>query len=384
MELQDLKSVLDEHRKSLDAAVEKYEGQLKENGKVAAEARDEVKTLAQQYAEMNAAITALGQKLSSGPAAAEPSLLSAGEEVVRSEKFKALQAGNLDKIRIEVKNTLHGTTTTTMPTQMSGFIPGVFEPLTVSAILRKVPVTSNAVNSLREASWTNAAAEVSEGGTKAESTLTFEQYNVSISTIAHWIKVSEQLMADAPAIQAYIDGRLRDGLAQRLDFQLIRGNGTAPALSGFTDSGNYTAYTPASGDLLVDAVNRAKYALWAKGYVPDAVILNPADWGAMERTREYAGSGYAGAYMAGTPGQALSMSPFGLRVVLSNHVTDGEMILGAFNTAAVLYTRQGATVEIGRSGTDFVQNLYTIRAEMRCGLGVEQPNAILYGDFVAT
>lgn len=382
MEANEIKTALDEHGKALQKAIDRYEGQLAENGKVAKEAKDEVKALAEEFNQVNATLTAIGQKVADGYKAPQsPSILSVGAEVIASERFKLLQAGQIDKFRMEVKNELHGTTTTTMPQQMSGYIPGSFVPLTVRSILREVPVSSNAVNSLRENTWTNAAAEVSEGGTKAESTLLFEQYNVPITTVAHWIKVSEQLLADAPAIQAYIDGRLRDGLAQRVDFQLIRGNGTAPALSGFTDSGNYTAYTPASGDTLVDGINRAKYSLWAKGFPPDAVIVNPADWGAMERTRESAGTG---TYLYGMPGMAAGVNPFGVRIVLSNHVTVGEMIIGAFNACAVLYTRQGATVEIGRSGTDFVSNLYTIRAECRLGLGVEQPAGILYGDFVAT
>jgi HK97 family phage major capsid protein len=235
---------------------------------------------------------------------------------------------------------------------------------------------------LREASWTNSAAEVSQGAAKNESDVTFEQYNVPITTVAHWIKISNQLLADAPAVVAYIESRLRDGLAQRIDAQLLNGNGTSPNLSGLTDSGNFTAYTATSDDLLVDAINRAKYALWATGNAPDTVIVNPADWGAMERTREtYTGG--SGEYLYGMPGFAAGMNPFGVNVVLSNNMASGKFLIGALRTSAVLYNRSGAVIEMGYVNADFTNNLITIRAEERLGLGVERPAGLLYGNFTA-
>jgi hypothetical protein len=36
-----------------------------------------------------------------------------------------------------------------------------------------------------------------------------------------------------------------------------------------------------------------KYAMWAAGYPPDMVVVNPADWGAMERERERVASASA-------------------------------------------------------------------------------------------
>src|SRR5690606_6803331 len=122
---------------------------------------------------------------------------------------------------------------------------------------------------------------VAQGGAKQESALTFSQYNVPIETVAHFIKVSNQLMADAPAVVSYIDNFLRFGLDERLDLQLLKGDGTSPNISGILDAGNFTAFTPTAGANLVESINKAKYQLWANGYTPDAVIVNPADWAAM-------------------------------------------------------------------------------------------------------
>ena len=372
-----LKSVGDK----LDAAITKFEGQLAEKGgkidKVDTEVRNELKDLSEQYKSMSASLTEMAQKLETGVKHDDP-VVTAGGEFVKSEKFKAFQAGQIEKVRIEVKNTVTAGTTTTFPQQNQALILPPFKPLSIRDLLPSVPVSSNMVNSLRELSWTNDAAEVSQGAAKPESDLTFEQYNVPITTVAHWIKVSKQLMEDAPAVMARIDGRLRDGLAQRIDAQLLNGNGTSPNISGITDSGNFTAYTSTSTDNLVDAINRAKYLLWANGYTPDAAIVNPADWGAMERLK-----GTDGHYMYGLPGFAAGMNPFGIKIVLSNNMAAGSFAVGAFQRSTTVYNRTGAVVEMGYVGSDFTNNLVTIRAEERLGLGCELPGGIYYGAFDA-
>lgn len=373
-----LRSVQEKIGGELQAAMTKFDGQLKEQGEVQTETRDAVQKLSVQYKEVDDRLRDIEQKgvKMSGPAIGK----TAGLLFTESPEFKALSSGQREKVRVEVKATVVSDSTTVFPYQNPGIIGGAFVPLTVRDILTSVPISSNMANSLREASWTNSAAEVSQGAAKNESDISFEQYNVAITTVAHWIKVSNQLLADAPAIARYIDTRLRDGLAQRVDRQLLLGNGTSPNLSGFTDSGNYTAYTPTSDDLLVDAINRAKYTLWAAGYQPTAVVVNPADWGAMERSRESAGGGM---YLYGLPGMNAGTNPFGLRVVLSTHLASGKMLIGDFSNSATLWVREGVAVEMGYINEDFTKNLVTIRAEERLGLGVERAGAFYYGDFTA-
>jgi HK97 family phage major capsid protein len=380
MELKDIvETGLKAQEAKLEAAIEKFEGQLQEKGKVDSEVKAEVKTLADEFKSLATSVTELAQKQTAAASqAAKP--LSAAEEFVKSEQYKALVSGNVQRARIELKNTVTSGSTTVFPDQKPGVIPGNFAPLSVRAALPSITVSSNMVNALREASWVSSAAEVSQGASKNESDVTFEQYNVPIETVAHWIKISNQLLADAPAVVAYIETRLRDGLAQRIDAQLLNGNGSTPNLSGLTDSGNFVAYTPASDDTLVDAINRAKYTLWASGNTPDTVIVNPADWGAMERTRESNGGGF---YLYGLPGTDAMMNPFGVRVVISKDMTPGKFLIGAMQNSVVVYNRSGAVVEMGYINEDFTKNLITIRAEERLGLGVERPQAIFYGDFSA-
>lgn len=369
-------------QEKLSAQIEQAMSKHAEDIALHGKARDEVKTELQELSKrFESTVTELSQQMAGYKASGADVAVSAGEEFVKSESFKQLVSGQREKVRIEVKNTVTSGSTTVFPMQRPGIIAGDFAPLTIRQVLRTIPVTSNMVNSLREASWTNDAAEVSQGAAKPESDITFEQYNVPITTVAHWLKISNQLLQDAPAVTAYINTRLRDGLAQRIDAQLLNGNGTSPNLSGLTDTGNFTAYTPTSDDLLVDAINRVKYTMWARGRAPDTVIVNPADWGAMERTRE--GAAGTGSYLYGMPGAMAGMNPFGLSIVLSNNMTQGSFLVAALASSAVLYERAGAVIEMGFVGDDFTNNLITVRAEERLGLGVDAPSGITYGAFTA-
>lgn len=373
-----LKSVNDK----LNSAIEKYEGQIKENGKVSQEAKDAVKALSDEYVKMESNIREIAQKMTDSPKG-KPESKSAGEQFIDSAEFKSLVSGSSNKVRVETKNTVVSDATANVaPQYKPGISPGPFVPLTVRNVLPSAVTNSPLVIGIREkltAGWTNNAAETAQAAAKPQSMIAFEQYNVPIQTIAHYVKVSNQLLQDAPAVVSYIDTRLRYGLDNRVDGQLLNGDGTGANLSGILLAANHTAFTPTTGANLAESINKAKYQLWAAGYVVDAAFVNPADWGAME-TLKATGSGE---YLWGAPGLALGMNPFGVRVVISPFVPAGQFVIGAFQQHTAVWNRVGVVVEMGYENDDFTKNLVTLRAECRVGLEVNRPSAILAGAFTA-
>lgn len=365
-----LAGIKTELEKKLDAAIVKHEGQVQESGKASEEARAEVKALAEKFEK---SMTEIAQKMATAVDSREQEAKSAGEEFVESAAYKSFQTGNADKAKFELKNTISSDSNSTFPLQRPGLIQGNFTPVTLRSVIPTIRVTGNAVNHLRENAWTNNAREVTQAQAKPESSLTFTTKNFVIETVAHWLKITEQLAADAPAVVDYVNRRLRHGLAAKIEAQIVAGDGTSPNLAGLTDSGNYTAYSlAASGDNLHDAANKAKYAMWAAtGEAPDTVVVNPADWGAEERTRE----GSSGMYLFG----GLTMA--GMQVVLSTSVSSGNILVMNVQQGVVIFERQGATVELGRTGDDFTSNLLTIRAEERLALAVLRPSLVYYGDY---
>lgn len=384
----DIKSTVEaglaEVKAQLDAKLAEHTAEVAKHGKASTELTGKVDDMAVKYADLQAKFIELAQKgdnLYQGKVEAK----TVGQQFVTSEAFKMLTDGQREKVRIECKNTainsdlsaLFSDGNTVYPNQRPGVIAGDFAPVTIRSRIPSIAVSTNAVESIREEDWTNAAAETAQGNQKPESTIEFEKVSVPIRTVAHWLKVSNQLLADAPAIAAYIDTRARDGLAQRIEGQLMNGNGLGENLKGLAAAGNFTAFTPTAGANLVESINKAKYALWAIGNAPDTVFVNPADWSAMELERETAGGGQ---YLYGAPGTNAGTSPFGVQVVMSNAVQQGKFLIGAIASSAVIFNRSGVAVELGYVNDDFTRNLVTIRVEERLALSVDRPSGLLYGD----
>lgn len=392
---EDLMKALDTLDAKLGEKFKAYETELKETGSVATGLKADLAKMAEDHADLAkslltvkdtvTAIEQKGVKLDQGERKQ-----SMGEQFIASDSFKNYKDGRTNKAAMSFKNTIIGeggspqdpVDTIAHYQSMPGIVGGAFRALRVLDLLPRGVASSNTIHYTREASWTNAAAETREAAQKPEATLTFEAIDEPVRTIAHFIKVSKQVLDDAPALQSYIDQRLRHGVLNRAEAQVIAGNGTSPNLQGMSATGNHTDLTVVSGDNDFDAINRAKYQVIAGDYTPNLILINPADWGRMERTKtgvsgdsRYLGADGVIGYLQG----GLVPTIWGLPVVASNNVTAGNFF--AMSTDAVMFwERQGVTVEIFDQNEDDVEkNLLTVRAEMRGAFTVFRPAAVIYG-----
>lgn len=401
IEQKDLDQAFVALEKKLQEAVGKYESQVTETGKAAASVRADVQKLAEDYkqalegsVEMQDRLKEVEQKLAGGMAGKGASEhKSWGQSFVDSDALTNFKSGGATKASIEVKNTILGeggspqnpVDTIVGAQRLPGIVPGAFRALNVLDFVPTGVTGSNQIEYTRELSWTNNSAERAEGAAKPENVLTFELVNDPVRTIAAFIKASKQVLDDAPMLQSYIDRRMRHGIQARLQSQILKGNGTSPNIAGLSASGRHTAFTPETGEIALDSLNRAKYAIIGADYMPNLIILNPADWGAIERVKSTSSSND---YAAGD-GAALSyinggMTPmvWGIPVVASNDVASGKFYMMDSN-AIQLFMRSGVTVEMFEQDSDNVQkNLLTIRAEMRAALATYSPLAIRFGSLV--
>ena len=141
-----------------------------------------------------------------------------------------------------------------------------------------------------------------------------------------------------------------------------------------TIAANRTAFTPVSGDTALDSLNKAKYQLVAADYAADGVIMNPADWGAIERLKTSTSE-----YVVGNPFGSITPMVWGLPVVLSNNMTSGSFQMADFATTYDYLMRSGTVVEMGFINDDFTKNLVTIRGEKRSALATLRPASALFG-----
>jgi len=368
------------------AYAEKAEAEFKATGKESADTKAAIEGLGLKQRELADEILQLKQRGVAMPDD-KPGITSWGKQFTDCAEYKGklnllAQGMKVGNIGFEIKNTLTGSGTNVAPDRRPGIVGGAFQPLSMETLFAHVPTASNAIEFTKENVFTNSAAEAAEGAAKAESALTWTLVNMPVSTVAHWIKISRQLAADNAALAAYVDTRMRYGVNRKVETQLVSGDGTAPNISGILDSGNYTAHGYANADLgstlkKLVLIRKIIGDLEAAGYMPDAIVLNPADWATIEIDLMTTAAGQT-LYSVGDGGQARL---FGRRVVPAVGMTADNVAVGDFAQAGTIYDREGVIVEMSDSDSDnFTKNLITIRAERRLALATERPAAIRAGD----
>jgi HK97 family phage major capsid protein len=360
----------------------KAEAEFANMGKVSEDTKTAIDTLGIEQRTLADRLLKLEQK---GTAQGEDkggNLSSWGKQFVGGESYKAFAGGHAQKARVEVKNTLTGSATTVQVDRKPGIVPGLAQPLTLEAFLPTLPTSSNAVEFVRENVFTNNAAEVAEGATKPESSITFSLVNQPVSTVAHWLKISRQLAADNAALAAYVDTRLTYGVNLRVEQQLVSGDGAAPNINGFMAAGNFTAHgynAAALGSTLARLVLIRKMIAdcWIAGAPADGIVMNPIDWANIEIDLITTNAGQ-NLYSVNEAGQARL---FGLPVIQTIGMAADKVAVGAFSQGLTKYDREGVVVEMSESdGDNFTRNLITIRAERRLALANERPAVIRAGD----
>ena len=178
-------------------------------------------------------------------------------------------------------------------------------------------------------------------------------------------------MADEAGLATEVDRLLRFGLADKLDRELVNGDGSAFNLSGLLTEA--TTHTPASGATAADIIGAAASDLAADGYAPGVVFLNPSDWFTIQSERV---SG-TDEYVAGGWRNVAPPSIYGLRVVQTSSIAAGTALV--IDPGVVeLCVRQQPTVEMSREhNQNLTKNLVTILAELRVGLLVKDGSGML-------
>jgi HK97 family phage major capsid protein len=343
--------------------------------------------------EAKARLDELEQKIARKGVDDETRPRSIGEQVLAADEMKAFLASRASRGRasVEVKAIITSLTTDAMGSAgdliVPDRLPGILAPgqrrLTVRDLLTPGRTSSTSVQYVKETGFTNAAATVSEttGALKPQSDIKFDIATSSVTTIAHWVLATRQILDDAPMLQSYIDGRLRYGLALVEENQLLNGGGTGTDLNGiYTQATAFTAPITIPAPVTRIDVLRLAVLKSALAELPTTgAVLHPADWASIELLKET-----TGAYLIGNPQGALAPTLWSLPIVATQAISQGNFLTGAFRLGAQIFDRWDARVEVStEDDQNFRKNLVTILAEERLALAVYRPEAFVKGAFAA-
>jgi HK97 family phage major capsid protein len=269
-----------------------------------------------------------------------------------------------------------------IPEYRPGFIDILQRQTTILDLIPVAQTTSNLIDYIKELTFTNNAAFVSEAtattgttGTKPESGMTFQLLNTAVQTLAHWMPVTNQMLSDAPAIRGVIDARLLLGLQLVLETNVINGNGTPPNLSGILGAG--ISALGLGTDSTADAIYKAMTTVMVTGLAnPSGVVLHPNDWQTIRLSRESTGStGLLGTYLMGPPSMVGAQTLWGRIVVLALGMPENTGLVGDFALGCMLFDREESAIRTGTINDQFVRNMQTILAELRAAFVVFRPTA---------
>lgn len=299
---------------------------------------------------------------------------------IESAQLESLIGGANSTGRVVLKNgdlptlrkSLTGADVDVQPQRAQGLFNNPQVRLSLLDLLPVVPVNSSSFEFMSLTTAANGAAvQVAEGDLKAESAPAFEVKTSNIITIAHWVRASNQILSDAPALQNQLDNLLRYGVQAKLEAELMKGDGTTGHILGLELQA--TEHTPTATHAS-DRVGQAMTALQSAGWSPSVIVMHPSDWFSIASERAETGNGQ---YVLGSPRDPSGQNLWGLPVVTSPGITAGAALVMDTSQVALL-DREQVTVMASRDDRDnFITNQTTILAEGRFGLAVFAPGAVL-------
>lgn len=326
---------------------------------------------------------------------------SIAERFIDSEEFKECVASRRDSSRkfavgsfFDRKDIISAGNTgiLTDAQRLAGItqIPNV--PLTIRTLLPSGRTSNNMIEYVKEGTFTNNAGpqyspasptNVFDGAKKNKSDLTWTLVQRPVSTIAHYMKASRQILDDAPMLQSEINNRLLYGLALEEEEQLLLGDGTnGNQLGIIPQAAAYNTALNVADDTKIDKIRHALLQVTLSKYLPTAIVLAPKDWHDIELTKTEEGGANKGSYVLSNPAAQTEPRLWGYRVVPSLSMTAGNFLVGNFATGAQIFDRMSATIEVARQNEDdFVRNMISILAEERLALAVYNGNSFVEGDF---
>ncbi|UGL61430.1 major capsid protein [Xanthomonas phage DMF5-T1] len=377
-----LKNISDSLKAHAEAAAQ--------NASLNAETRAKVDELLMAQGAVTAELKAAQQRITEmegNGAGGDVQHLSMGRQFVNTEAFTAFAAQTTPRGRVDHTFNAAVSSLTTDADGSAGALvqttrlPGILElpqtRLTVRDLLLPGQMDGNALEYVRETGFTNNAAPVAELARKPESSIKFDLVNTNAKVIAHFLKASRQILSDASQLASFIDGRLRIGLKLVEERQLLNGDGTGQNLHGIIPQAQ--AFVPPLAVADATPIDRMRLAALQSELAEMPVsgfVMNPIDWAAIELLKDTLGR-----YIIGNPQGRVGATLWNLPIVTTQAIAQGKFLSGAFNSAAQIFDRWQARVEVATENEDdFVKNMVTILCEERLALAVYRPEAFVYGD----
>tara|TARA_R110000796_G_scaffold149826_3_gene266644 strand:- start:92 stop:1234 length:1143 start_codon:yes stop_codon:yes gene_type:complete len=245
------------------------------------------------------------------------------------------------------------------------------QKVNVSDLVGSVSISNGTYTFVRETGSEGSIGTPAEGAAKGQVDYDVSMIDVNTDFIAGFTRYSKKMRNNLPFLQSFVPNALRRDYFKKenADFNTVL-------------AGAATASTQIiTGQNKVEMLIQEIATLDGLDFETNAIVVKPADYWDILITEVSAGAGY------GLPGVVTQDNGVlrinGIPVVKANWLAANKYYVGDWSRVNKIST-EGLSLEFSDvEGTNFIANNITARIESQVALAVEQPAALIYGDFTA-
>ena len=248
-------------------------------------------------------------------------------------------------------------------------IPG--QLVNVADLVGSVNIAGGTYTFPREGAGEGSIATQTEGSSKAQRDYDFTMVDVNTDFIAGFTRYSKKMANNLPFLTSFIPNALRRDyfIAENSAFNTVLAGAATASTQVITDKNKI--------EMLINEVA----TLENSNYAVNGIVVRPSDFYDIMKTSKSSSSGYGLPGIATYEGGVLRIN--GIAVYKATWLASNKYFVGDWSRVNKVVT-QGLSLEFSeQEGTNFVKNNITARIESQTALAVEQPAAIIYGDFTA-
>ena len=243
------------------------------------------------------------------------------------------------------------------------------QKVNVSDLVGNVNIQGGTYTYPRETGGEGAIATQTEGASKAQVDFDLTMVDLNTDFLAGFCRYSKKMKNNLPFLESFVPKALRRDYLKKENANFYAVIAAAA-----------TASTVTSGNKIERLISEIS-TLEGLNYDVNAIAVTTADWWDIQITEKSTGAGY------GLPGVVTYENGVlrinGIALVKGNWIAANKYIVGDWSRVNKV-TTEGITLEFSEvEGTNFVENNITGRVEAQIGLAVEQPAAVIFGDFTS-
>ena len=289
------------------------------------------------------------------------------------DAIKDVKKGNTVEIKAVGDMTLGASLTGDQPRDYNFDV--VIHPsqkVNVADLVNHITISGGTYTFVREGTVEGGFATQTEGSAKSQIDTEYAMIDVSTDFLAGYAVYSKKMRNNLPFLETALPQTLRREYwkAENAQFNTALASGATASTQIIT------------GQNKVEMLLAEVATLESGDYSPNAIVVPTSDFYDILVTEKSTGAGYGLPGVVTYAGGQLAIN--GIPVVKANWLAANKYFVADWSRIRKV-TTQGLGLQFSEeSGDNFVKNNITARMESQIALAIEQPLAVIYGDFTAT